>query len=97
MPTYVSLLNWTDVGVSKFKDAPQRAKAAAEQAEKMGVRLKDVYWTLGEYDVVSIIEAPDDGTVMSFLLAIGAQGNVRTTTLRALTAEEFQNVVDKAS
>jgi uncharacterized protein with GYD domain len=97
MPTYVSLLNWTDAGIKGVKDAPARATAAAEQAEKLGVQLKEVYWTLGEYDVVSILEAPDDETLMAFLLAVGSRGNVRTTTLRAMDAAEFQRIVDKAS
>lgn len=97
MPTYVSLLNWTDAGVRTFKESPERAKAAAALAEKMGGRLKDVYWTLGQYDVVTVIEAPDDETVMAVLLAIGSQGNIRTTTLRGLDADEFQSVIDKTS
>jgi uncharacterized protein with GYD domain len=97
MPTYVALLNWTDAGIRNVKEAHERAKAAAELAEKMGARLKDIYWTLGPYDVVSIIEAPDDETLMAYLLAVGSQGNVRTTTLRALDADEFQSVLAKAS
>ncbi len=96
MPTYVTLLNWTDAGIRSVKEAPERAKAAAALVEEMGGRLKDVYWTLGPYDLVSVIEAPDDETVMAFLLAVGSQGNTRTTTLRAMNADEFQSVVDKA-
>jgi uncharacterized protein with GYD domain len=96
MQTYVTLLNWTETGIGSFKGAPERTKEAAALLEKMGGRLKDVYWTLGPYDVVSVIEAPDDETLMAFQLAIGSKGNVRSTTLRALNADEFQSVVDKA-
>jgi uncharacterized protein with GYD domain len=95
MPTYIVLLKWTDAGIKAVKDAPARAKDAAALMEKMGGRLKDVYWTLGEYDNVSIVEAPDDETLMAMLLSLGSRGNSRTETLRALTAEEFQSVVVK--
>jgi uncharacterized protein with GYD domain len=96
MPTYVVLLNWTDQGVKGFKESPSRAKAAAALAEQFGGSLREVYWTLGPYDVVSIVEAPDDETVTAVMLALGSQGNIRTTTLRAFDEEEFQAIVEKA-
>jgi uncharacterized protein with GYD domain len=95
MPTYVLLINFTDQGVRTVKDSPQRADAAAALAEQMGARFKEVYWTLGNYDVVTIVEAPDDETVTAFALAAGAQGNIRTTTLRAFDREQFQQILNK--
>jgi uncharacterized protein with GYD domain len=61
----------------------------------MGGRFKETYWTLGPYDVVAVIEAPDDETATAFALASGAQGNIRTTTMRAFDREEFQQIIDK--
>jgi uncharacterized protein with GYD domain len=95
MPTYVVLLNWTDQGIRNFKDSLERAEAAAGLAEQMGGRFKETYWTLGSYDVVAVIEAPDDETATAFALASGAQGNIRTTTLRAFDRDEFQQIIDK--
>jgi uncharacterized protein with GYD domain len=95
MPTYVVLLNWTDQGIRNVKDSPERAQAAAALAEQMGARFKETYWTLGQYDVVAVIEAPDDETATAFALASSGQGNIRTTTLRAFDQEEFQQILDK--
>jgi uncharacterized protein with GYD domain len=95
MPTYVVLLNWTDQGIRNVKDSLERAKAAAALAEQMGGRFKETYWTLGPYDVVALIEAPDDETATAFALATSAQGNIRTTTLRAFDQGEFQQIIDK--
>ncbi len=95
MPTFISLINWTDQGVRGFKDTVARAEAAGELAERMGGKLKDVYWTVGPYDLVSIAEFPDDETGTAFLLAIGSQGNIRTTTLRGFSSEEMKGIVDR--
>src|SRR2546430_1884098 len=97
MPTYISLLNWTDEGVRSFRDTLERAKAAGELAERMGGQLKDVYWTVGPYDVVSVAEFPDDETGTAFLLALGSQGNIRSTTLRAFNGDEMARVLAKLS
>jgi uncharacterized protein with GYD domain len=95
MPTFISLLNWTDEGVRSFRDTLERAKAAGELAERMGGKLKDVYWTVGPYDVVSVAEFPDDETGTAFLLALGSQGNIRTTTMRAFNRDEMAQVLSK--
>ena len=95
MPTFISLLNWTDEGVRSYRDTLDRAKAADELAERMGGKLKDVYWTVGPYDVVSVAEFPDDETGTAFLLALGSQGNIRTTTLRAFNRDEMAQVLSK--
>lgn len=95
MPTYISLINWTDQGVRNFKETVDRAKAATELAERMGGNLKDVYWTVGPYDIVSVADFPDDETGTAFLLALGSQGNIRTATLRAYTAEQITGIMGK--
>ncbi len=82
MATYVSLISWTDQGIKAFKDTLDRAEAGKELAAKFGGSLKEIYWTLGPYDIVTIIEAPDDEAVTAAMLKLGALGNVRTTTLR---------------
>jgi uncharacterized protein with GYD domain len=96
MATYVVLIDWTQQGVENFKDTVDRYEAARSQFEGMGVRFTDIYWTLGSHDIVSIVDAPDSETLAAALLRLGSQGNLRTTTLRALSAEEMRGVIAKA-
>jgi uncharacterized protein with GYD domain len=96
MPTYVLLIDWTHQGVGNFKDSVDRYEAARGQFEGMGVHFKDIYWTLGSHDIVSIVDAPDSETLAASLLMLASQGNVRTTTLRALSADEMRGVIAKA-
>lgn len=96
MPTYVTLLDWTDQGVRDFKDTVDRYEAASGQLESLGVNFKQIYWTLGTHDIVSVIEAPDDETLAAALLAVAGQGNIRTTTLRAFDADQMRSVIAKA-
>jgi uncharacterized protein with GYD domain len=95
MPTYVALIDWTEQGVRNFKDTVDRYEAASGQLEARGVIFKEIYWTLGAHDIVSLIEAPDDETLAAGLLAVAGQGNIRTTTLRAFTADEMKSVIAK--
>jgi uncharacterized protein with GYD domain len=95
VPTYVTLINWTDQGIRNFKDSTSRAKEAEELMGKLGVRLKSVLWTVGPYDIVTIVEADDEESATAALLALGSQGNVRTTTMRAYDAEEMSRIVGK--
>jgi uncharacterized protein with GYD domain len=97
MPTYVVLLNWTEQGVKGFKDSPSRAGAAQEMMQLVGVTLNELYWTIGPYDLVAIADAPDDESLTAAMLSLGALGNVRSTTLRAFSQEEFVRVVERAS
>ncbi|GGW67926.1 GYD domain-containing protein [Streptomyces xantholiticus] len=97
MPTFVALLNWTDQGVRGYKDTPQRAEAFAAAAQKLGVKVLNLYWTVGPYDIVAVVEAPDDETATAVLLQVGALGNVRSTTLRAFGREEMDRIITKAS
>ena len=95
MPIYIGLYKLTDQGIKNIKDAPKRVEEAIKAAEAMGGKSLGVYTVLGEYDYVAIGEFPNDETALTFALAIGAKGNVRTTTLRAFTKEEFTKIVKK--
>ena len=97
MPNYVILFNWTDQGIKNFRDTMDRVAAAEEAMGKLGVQIKDIYWTIGPYDVVALAEAADDESATAALLALGAQGNVRSTTLRAFNREEMASVIKKVS
>jgi uncharacterized protein with GYD domain len=93
MPTYITLAHYTQQGISNIKDSPARLDAAKQAAQALGAEVKAVYLTMGQYDLVVVIEAPDEETVAKLILATGAQGNVRTETLRAFTEAEFRKLV----
>jgi uncharacterized protein with GYD domain len=95
MPTYVSLINWTDQGVRNFKDTVDRYEAARGQLERLGVNFKDIYWTLGSHDIVAVVDAPDDESLAAGMLAVAGQGNVRSTTLRAFSKDEMRSLITK--
>ena len=94
MATYVVLVNFTDQGIRNVKESPKRYQAFKATAEAMGVRLKDVWWTIGAYDIVTLIEGDEDAVTAS-LLKLGTLGNVRTQTLRAYGLDEFSKIVGK--
>ena len=96
MPTYVSLISWTEKGVAEFKDTVDRAEAGQQLAGAFGGSLKEIYWTLGPYDIVVVSEAPDDESATAYALTLAAQGNVRTTTMRAFDAGEMRGIIAKA-
>jgi uncharacterized protein with GYD domain len=93
MPTYISLLSWTQQGVAKVKDSPSRLDAGREAFKKFGVEIKDTYLTMGRYDLVCVIEGPNDEAVARALLTLGSQGNVQTETLKAWTEDEYRKIV----
>ena len=95
MPTYVALFNWTDQGIRNVRDTVERYDRATELAEKHGVRLEQIYWTVGPYDIAAIAEAPDDESVSAFLLELSSAGNLRTTTLRAYNREEMSGILER--
>jgi len=95
MPTYISLVSWTDKGISTFKDTVDRADAAGALMAKFGGSMKEIYWTIGPYDIVVVSEAPDDQSATAFALELGAQGNVRTTTMRAFDGNEMRSIIAK--
>lgn len=95
MVTYVVLGNFTDQGVRNVKDSPKRADAFKEMAKTFGVTVKEIVWTQGRYDVVTVLEAPDEAAAMSLSLNLSALGNVRTETLRAFSAADMTKIVGK--
>ncbi len=95
MASYVSLLQWTDQGIRNVKDTTKRGEAAKALAAKVGVKITEVFWTLGAYDLVLILEAPDDETMTAFALSVASLGNVKTQTLRAFRASEFDAILKK--
>ncbi len=95
MATYITLACFTDQGLKTVKETTKRAEAIREVAKKYGVTVKDIFWTLGQYDVVATFEAPDDVSVTAFGLAIGSQGNVHTQTLRCFDRDEMNKILAK--
>jgi uncharacterized protein with GYD domain len=93
MATYVTLWNYTQQGMAKIKDSPSRLDAARAAWEDRGVTIKDFYLTLGQYDFVTVVEAPDDATAARVLLATTAQGNATGETLRAFTEDEYREII----
>jgi uncharacterized protein with GYD domain len=92
---YISLFSFTDQGIRNVKETTKRAAAARDLAKKYGATLKEVYWTLGQYDIVAIIEAPDAAQAAAFGMAIGSMGNIRGQTLTAFTAQEVDGMLGK--
>jgi uncharacterized protein with GYD domain len=92
--THVVLMNWTDQGIKTFQQSPSRADVGREEMEKLGITLKDIYWTIGPYDLVLTVDAPDEEALAAALLRIGSAGNIRTTTLRAFSRDEFDRVAE---
>jgi uncharacterized protein with GYD domain len=92
MGTYIMLINWTDQGIRNVKDSPKRLDAARELAKKGGCELRDFYMTIGAHDMVARLEAPDDEAAAKFALSLASAGNVRTTTLKALSEDAYRRV-----
>jgi len=97
MSTYIALLNWTDQGIRAYQETASRADAFAATLEKLGAKLVSLYWTVGPYDIVAIVEAPDAETITAGLLQVGALGNIRSTTLRAFDKDEMTRIVARAA
>jgi uncharacterized protein with GYD domain len=95
MATYVVIANFTEKGIHDAKDTIGRAEKFKEMAKKAGVTVKDIYWTIGRYDIVTICEAPDDETATALSLSIASRGNVRTQTMRAFAAAEMTKILGK--
>jgi uncharacterized protein with GYD domain len=95
MATYIVLANFTDQGVKNVKDTTKRADAFKELAKSKGASVKDIYWTLGQYDIVATLEAPDDAVVTALGLTLAQAGNIRTQTLRAFSAADMSGILSK--
>jgi uncharacterized protein with GYD domain len=95
MASYILLGSFTDQGIRAVKDTTKRAQALSKLGKKVGVTIKEVFWTLGPYDAAAILEAPDDAAVTAFALSVGKLGNVRTQILRAFSADEMETILGK--
>ena len=95
MPSYVCLIQFKDQGIRNIKDTVKRGEAAIAEAEKMGIKIVEEYWTMGAYDAVVIFEAPDDETMSAFILKVGSLGNVQGQTLRAFRRSEMEGILAK--
>jgi uncharacterized protein with GYD domain len=93
MATYVSLVRFTDQGVRDVKDAPQRIAAAEKMFGQLGARMVEIYLTMGSYDYVVILEAPDEETATKAALAVSSLGTVRTETARAYARPEIAKLI----
>lgn len=94
MAKYVMLGNWTDQGARNAKDTVKRARAAREEFAAMGVNAREWFFTLGQYDVVLTVEAPDDETLTRAALSLAMKGNLRTATLRGFSEKEMEGVLN---
>ena len=95
MPVYVTLFKWTDTGVKNVKEAPARIADSRKTVEQLGGKVLGIYVTMGEYDLVSVIEWPNDETAATTALAISSRGNARTVTMRTFTEPEFADIAKK--
>jgi uncharacterized protein with GYD domain len=95
MPSYVCLIQFKDQGIRNIKDTVKRGDAAIAEAQKMGLKIVEEYWTMGAYDAVVIFEAPDDETMSAFILKVGSLGNVTGQTLRAFRRNEMEGILAK--
>ena len=95
MAHYVVLANFTDQGIRGIKDTTKRAKGFRDMASQMGAKIGTIYWTLGNYDVVLTLEAPNDETAAAVLSKAGSLGNLKSQTLRAFTEQEMDSILQK--
>ena len=93
MATFISLSNYTEQGIKNIKGSPDRAAAVKKLAQSLGGKLTQLYLTMGAYDLVVVSEFPDAATAAKFALTVGAQGNVRTTTLQAFSESEMGDII----
>jgi uncharacterized protein with GYD domain len=93
MPTYISVMSYTDRGIQAVRESPRRLDEARKTLEDMGGRFREFFLTMGAYDLVLIYEAPDDAISARFQLLLGAQGYVRTTTMKAFPEPAYREII----
>jgi uncharacterized protein with GYD domain len=96
MTTYVSLFNWTDQGIKNFRDTRHRADEFTKLVQSSGGRVRELLWTVGEYDLVCVVDFPDDEAGVAALLRLGSAGNIRSKTLRAFDSDEMAGIIGSA-
>ena len=97
MPTYVTLSNFTEQGMKNIKDTAKRAEAFKKAAKEAGITIKELLWTQGQYDIVTVLEAPDEISASALALSVGKLGNITGQTLRAFTATEMEKILQKVT
>jgi uncharacterized protein with GYD domain len=97
MATFITTIKFTQQGIQAIGETTKRAAAFKAAAKKMGANVSEIYWTLGEFDGVVVLDAPDDETAAAALLHLGISGNVHSTTARAFKAAEMERIVSKVS
>ena len=93
MPTYIALLKWTQQGVTNVKASPERLDAGREAFRKAGAEIKETWLTLGRYDLVCVIDAPNDETYARLMLQLGSAGNVQSETLKAFSEDQYRKII----
>ena len=93
MPTYIGLVKLTEQGMRNVKETTKRAKSFREMAEQVGLKVRELLWTMGRYDLVLVIDAPDDKTMSRVALRLGMLGNAKTETLKAFSAQEMDEIL----
>jgi uncharacterized protein with GYD domain len=93
MPTYIALLNWTSQGFQNMKQSPTRLDAARKAFQPAGVTMKSFYMLMGEYDMLAVMEAPDDATLAKAILTAAAEGSITSRTCRAFTEDEYRQII----
>jgi len=95
MAAYIVLINFTDQGIRNVKQIPERRKAGIAAAEKLGIKVKEAYWTVGAYDAVVVADAPNEEVMTAWALSVGSQGNIRTQTMRAFSIDDMNKILAK--
>lgn len=95
MPTYVTLIKYTQKGVENMKESPSRLDTAKELFKSMGAEIKAFYLAMGRYDAVVISEGPDDETAMKLAITVGSAGAIRTETLRIFPEDEYRKIISE--
>ena len=93
MPTYIGLVKLTEQGMRNVKETTKRAKSFREMAEQVGLKVRELLWTMGRYDIVLVVDAPDDETMSRVTLRLGMMGNAKTETLKAFSAQEMDEIL----